>query len=273
MSDVSAVVLRPDGPGPRPFRVERSDAAGPLAAVVENFWSVEWALPAGREHEQEVVTHPCSHVTVENGLAWVQGVVVHRFCRRLVGSGRVVGARLRPAGLSALTDTPPATLTGRRVPAADVLGDVRDLVETVERAPDAGSGMAAFERWLTARGPRPPDGATLVDEAVALAASDPELTRVDELAAALGVPVRTLQRRFDRHLGVGPKWVLRRCRIQDALAEIEAGREMSGVDWAELAARLGFADQSHFVNSFTALVGVPPGQYTKRAPLERRPGG
>jgi AraC-like DNA-binding protein len=272
VAEVSAAVLRPEDPGPRPFRVDRVDASGPLAAVVQNFWSVQWALPAGREHEQEVVTHPCSHVTVEDGLAWVQGVVVHRFSRRLVGSGHAVGARLRPAGLSALTDVPPATLTGRRVPATEVLGDVRELVEAVERAPDAVAGMAAFERWLAARDPRPPDGATLVDEAVELAAADRELTRVDELAAALGVPVRTLQRRFDRHLGVGPKWVLRRCRIQGALAEIEAGREMSGVDWADLAVRLGFADQSHFVNSFTALVGVPPGQYTSRAPLAERTG-
>ena len=260
---VSAVVLRPGEPGRRPFRVDRAAATGPLAAVVEHFWAVEWALPAGREHEQDVVTHPCSHVTVEDGLAWVQGVVVHRFTRRLVGSGRVVGAKLRPAGLSALTDVPPATLTDRRVPATDVLGDVGGLVGTVERAPDMAAGMAAFERWLAARDPTPPEGAELVDAAVALAAEDRELTRVDDLAAALDVPVRTLQRRFDRHLGVGPKWVLRRCRIQDALAEIEAGRE---VDWADLAVRLGFADQSHFVNAFTALVGVPPGRYTKRTP-------
>ena len=36
---------------------------------------------------------------------------------------------------------------------------------------------------------------------------------------------------------------------------IEAGGE---VDWAGLAAELGFADQAHFINAFTALVGVPP---------------
>lgn len=57
-----------------------------------------------------------------------------------------------------------------------------------------------------------------------------------------------------------------------ALAEIEAGREMSSVDWVDLAVRLGFADQSHLVNSFTALVGVPPGQYTRRTPLAERTG-
>jgi AraC-like DNA-binding protein len=37
------------------------------------------------------------------------------------------------------------------------------------------------------------------------------------------------------------------------------------VDWAALAAELGFVDQPHFTNAFTALVGVPPGEYTKRA--------
>ncbi len=209
-----------------------------------------------------MVTDPCGHLTVEDGLAWVRGVVVHRFRRRLVGAGRVVGAKLRPAGLGALTAVPPASLVDRRVPATEVLGDVGDLVEAVDAAPDAGAAMAAFERWLAARGPVPPEGAALVDEAVALATRDRELTRVADLAAALGVPVRTLQRRFDRHLGVGPKWVLSRCRIQDALAAIEAG---GTVDWADLATRLGYADQSHFVNSFTALVGVPPDRYRRRS--------
>jgi AraC-like DNA-binding protein len=50
-------------------------------------------------------------------------------------------------------------------------------------------------------------------------------------------------------------------RIQDALDRIEAG---DTVDWADLALRLGYADQPHFVNSFTALVGVPPGEYSTR---------
>jgi AraC-like DNA-binding protein len=257
-------VLRYDGWAMRPFSLSSAAVSGPLAAVVDNFWAVEWSLPPGAEHHQEVVTHPCAHVTVEAGRSWVQGVLTRRFRRRLVGGGRVVGAKLRPAGLSALTDVPPATLTDRRVPASEVLGDVTGLVAAVEAAPDVERGMAAVERWLAARGPVRPDGAQLVDDAVELAARDRELTRVDDLAAALGVPVRTLQRRFDRYLGVGPKWVLCRCRIQDALAEIEAGREMSAVDWADLAARLGFADQAHFVNSFTALVGVPPGQYRRR---------
>jgi AraC-like DNA-binding protein len=267
VDEVSPVVLRHPEQADRPFRVARAAPSAPLADVVDSFWSVEWSLPPGGVRHQEVVTHPCANVTVEDGVGWVQGLLTRRFRRRLSGSGRVVGAKLRPAGLSALSSVPPAALVDRRVPAADVLGDLAGLA-AVGGEPDAASGMAAFDRWLAARGPRRPAGAELVDEAVELAAADPELTRVDELASRLGVTARTLQRRFDRHLGVGPKWVLQRCRIQDALAGIESG---AGGDWAGLAARLGFADQAHFVNTFTAVVGVPPGEYRKRAPLETSP--
>ena len=61
--------------------------------------------------------------------------------------------------------------------------------------------------------------------------------------------------------------MLRRCRIQDALGVIESG---GAVDRAALATDLGFTDQSHFTNAFTALVGVPPGAYRSRPAAARR---
>lgn len=253
MTEVPAVVLRPAA-GRLPFRLDRRPPVPALAAVVDHLWSVGWELRPGAQHEQEVVTHACGHLTLEADGAWLHGVVTERFRRVLAGCGQVAGAKLRPGALSALTDVPPAELTDRRRPAAEVLRDATGLPAT--------TGIDALEAWLLARDPRPRPGAELVDAAVDLVAARPDLTRVDALAAALDVPVRTLQRRFDRHLGVGPKWVLRRCRIQDALATIESG---GSVDWAELAVRLGYADQPHFVNSFTALVGVPPGEYTRRS--------
>jgi AraC-like DNA-binding protein len=33
------------------------------------------------------------------------------------------------------------------------------------------------------------------------------------------------------------------------------------VDWAELAAVLGYADQAHLTRDFTAVIGVPPARY------------
>jgi AraC-like DNA-binding protein len=259
VAELPAVVLRAAA-GDRPFRLVRRPPAPELADIVGNFWSVEWSLPAGTHHDQAVISHPCGHLTVDHDGAWVQGVVTRRFERRLDGAGRAVSAHLRPAALSALTAVPPARLTDARLPLAEVLPDAPDLAK-VHTAESQAAGMDALEDWFRRLGPTRRRGAELVDEAVDLVAARTDLTRVDVLAAELGVTVRTLQRRFDRHLGVGPKWVLRRCRIQDALGVIESGGE---VDWAGLATELGFADQSHFTNAFTALVGSPPGEYTKR---------
>ena len=268
MVELPAVVLRPAA-GDRPFRLARRPPATGSADVVDHFWSVEWSLPPGAHHDQAVVSHPCGHLTVEDDGAWLHGVVTRRFEVRLEGAGRAVGANLRPGALSALTDLPPARLTDRRLPLAEIMPHAPDLAK-VFAAESQAAGMDALEDWFRRLGPTRRHGAELVDAAVDLVVARTDLTRVDALAAELGVTVRTLQRRFDRHLGVGPKWVLRRCRIQDALGVIEEGGE---VDWALLAVELGFADQSHFTNVFTALVGVPPGAYSSRPAPGQLPNG
>lgn len=268
MAELPAVVLRAPA-GDRPFRLHRRPPVPALADVVGHFWSVEWTLPPGAHHDQDVVSHPCGHLTVEDEGAFLQGVPTTRFRRRLTGSGRVVSAHLRPSALSALTDRPAAELTDRRAPLAEVVPDAPGLGK-VRAAESTEAGIDALEEWFVALAPRRRPGAEVVDTAVDLIAARADLTRVDALAAELHVTVRTLQRRFDRHLGVGPKWVLNRCRIQDALGVIESG---GSVDWAALAVELGFADQSHFTNAFTALVGVPPGAYSSRPTGARSPRG
>ena len=83
-----------------------------------------------------------------------------------------------------------------------------------------------------------------------------------QVSGHAGMTVRTLQRGFAEYVGAGPKWVIQRCRLQDAAARA-AGAEP--VDWAALAVELGFADQAHLTRAFTATIGVPPAVYTRQA--------
>src|ERR1019366_6732580 len=89
-----------------------------------------------------------------------------------------------------------------------------------------------------------------------------------ELAAAAGMTARGLQRLFADYVGVSPKWVMRRARLHEAAEQADSGEL---VDWAELAAGLGYADQAHLTRDFTATIGVPPAQYA--APAGPRAGG
>lgn len=252
------VVLRPAG-GARPFVVERHPPTAALAGRLAHLWTVQWDLPPGEVHDQEVLSAPALHLTVEAGTVELHGVVTRRFLRRLQGSGRVLGCRFRPGGLLGASTVPLASLVDRSVPAEQVLGD------WVRALPD---DLAGVQELLQRHLPAPAPQGRLVEQAVTLLADDRGLTNVRDLAARLGTTSRTLQRRFEQSLGVGPKWVLQRQRISDALGELEAGVH---VDWSAIAAVLGFTDQPHLTRVFGELVGVTPAAYERRVRAAQPP--
>jgi AraC-like DNA-binding protein len=82
----------------------------------------------------------------------------------------------------------------------------------------------------------------------------PDLRSVSILAEVSDLSERALQRLFRDYVGVSPKWVVRRFRLQEA-AELLATTQQSV---ASVAADLGYFDQSHFVRDFKAAVGEAP---------------
>jgi AraC-like DNA-binding protein len=76
-----------------------------------------------------------------------------------------------------------------------------------------------------------------------------------DLAAAVGVSPRQLQRRFSAAVGLSPKQFARVRRLRSALLHVVEGSPMS---WAAVAADLGFADQAHLIREFGALAGLTP---------------
>jgi AraC-like DNA-binding protein len=119
-----------------------------------------------------------------------------------------------------------------------------------------------------------PDGRPDAPTAAALVAWPPSrwspgdrgTTRVDRLAARCDTGVRRLQRLFAEHVGVGPRWVIRRYRLREVTERLETG---DTVDWAGLAAELGHADQAHLSRDVRALFGEPPTHYARRYPGPR----
>ena len=63
---------------------------------------------------------------------------------------------------------------------------------------------------------------------VELIRCDPSLCRVDQLAGVCGLSVRRLQRMFGEYVGVSPKWVMRRVRLQEAAQRADEVRAWIG---------------------------------------------
>ncbi|MEV5704406.1 helix-turn-helix domain-containing protein [Actinoallomurus sp. NPDC052274] len=245
------------------FQVAHRAPAADLAWLADYYWILHWDLGEGGSHRHQVLTHPAVHMTfLSDGQARVVGVVRGVFAETIEGRGRVIGVRFRPGGLRPFLDAPMSTITDRRVPVEEIFGRrARAVADTIIATPDPGDAILLVEDLLRSGAPGRPDPLVLeVSAIVDRIAADPALSRVDRLAAAVGVGTRRLQRLFADYVGVGPKWVIRRCRMQDAADRAAGGTD---IDWAALAADLGYADQAHFIRDFSATIGMPPARYAR----------
>lgn len=252
--------------------LRRDAAVAPaLTPFVERYWSVHWDLTGRPPFRSEVLSHPSVNVSVESGdrprfgfelpAVLVHGVVTRRFTVDLVGSGRVTAVKFRPGGFRAFTGRLPAR--NGVAPLGSELGlDPAVLRDDVLAEDDDAARAAVLDRALAPRAPTPEpaylDLLALLDAML----GDRSLVRVDQVAALGGLSTRSLQRLFAGHVGVSPKKVLARYRLQDAAAAIDAG-EVD--DLAALAAELGWFDQAHFSRDFRAVVGTTPSAYLQRA--------
>lgn len=231
---------------------QRHDFPAPspdLACYVEYYWIVSWSYD--EPYRQLIVPYPNVHLTFQDGGATLNGVRSRHQIKTLVGAGGVLGVAFRPGAFRPFLGAAVATITDRTLDARDVLRG--DLPES----PD----LAAVEDFLRAQHPQPDDRAAQAAQIVSAIATTPGLTRVDDVAREHGLTVRGVQRLFADHVGVGPKWVVRRYRLHEVTERLAQG---GSIDWAALSAELGYADQGHFVRDFKAMFGETPTWYARR---------
>lgn len=249
------------------FDLQRWAPSPDAGRFVEHFWSVSWDRRDAGPFESTVITFPALHLTREWGddvarhghplpNTLLHGVVQRVFRTTISQRGTVVGARFRPGGFTARFGRDAGALTGCVVPVDDELFGapiiLDDDVETVRACLDAAIGDHAGEVDATYQALTP-----LVERM----RDDDTLHRVEQVMAHSPWSVRTTQRVFRRYVGVPVKWVLCRYRLQQAALEIESTPD---VDFADLAVRLGWYDQAHFINDFRSMLGWTPGEYATR---------
>ncbi|MEU9225043.1 helix-turn-helix domain-containing protein [Streptomyces massasporeus] len=248
-------------------RFRRHEPAEPLRRYIEWYWLIDWDLPA--PYASHIVPHPSVNLTFQwdesdeteaPPYAEVTGVALGLYTRKLTGRGRVCGVKFRPGGFRPYTpEVPVSRWTGRALPAREVFPQITgDTARTIVTAGGDRARVAALDAFLLSLPHAPDPQADLAIDLVRHIRADRTVRRVADFARAEGLSVRALQRLFAACVGVSPKWVILRYRIHEALDQ--AGTR-DDIDWAGLAADLGYADQAHLVRDFTATVGVPPTAY------------
>lgn len=255
-------------PTDRTWSIARASVSPALGELARRFWIPVWDVPEGRDSVQRVLQYPVCLIVVSDTYARFYGVVSGLSHTMLTGRGWAVGVMLQPAAGHLLTGEPVRRMTDRfvdlsAVPAIDGVALTRDVRSVMRPDPsDADAQARAREVVEAALRPLLPvdDEGLLVNAIVEDVETSPELLRVDDLCARFDISERTLQRLLHKRIGLGPKWLIRRRRLQEAADRLrDSDAELAGI-----AADLGYADQAHFTRDFRKATGLTPGEFAAR---------
>ena len=244
----------------------RFPAPASVADLVQWFWIPEWNIEPGRSSRQHVIAYPTSNLVVQGDVVEFSGPTTRASYRDLTGQGWAVGALLRPAAVPLFTDNPGA-LRDQEIVLA--LADLHGAVSAAMTPPsgdrhDGGArregAVEAFVAWLVSLEFVASEEALLANRMVDVIASEPDVSRIEDVAASLAVSPRTLQRIAGKYVGLSPSALIRRRRLQDAA---ERTRSDPTADLTAIAVELGYADHAHLTNDFRKYLGFTPSSYRR----------
>jgi AraC-like DNA-binding protein len=195
--------------------------------------------------------HKQQTFTTRSGLAGFQS-----FRSDLGGLGNVSGvsARLTPWGLNVFRRGIVKECAERRVDCRDIFPKyaIEALEDTLAVQKNAAERVQCVEQFLLSL-------LNLNHEDVLMQTACQQLNRshgndsIAQLAQKLGLNKRTLERRFQLHIGTTPKKYARIVRLRNALFQ-----RQTLSNWADVAYAAGYYDQSHLINDFQELYGLSP---------------
>lgn len=267
--------MTPDG-----FHYFEAPPSPALAPFVECYWGVRGSLGVLGYHVESVVPSGTVELMVNFGsrqrvvaygdraveqvfdVAWMSGMQDQRLSHCAEGGSDHLAVRFRPGGAHAFLDLPLDELTNRVVPLTELLGvEARELRDRLSAEPTDDGRCRLLDRWLLERRRGVHPHFHTVRRAVDLLRGGAMGLGVTEVCSRLGLSNRHLIRQFRGTVGLAPKTFARVQRFQGVIQDT---RGVERVSWSRLAARHGYADQSHLIREFRRFALVTPTQFLAR---------
>lgn len=243
----------------------------PLDRVVASIWYARGTVPYTRERIAPtgstvgvfVLGDPIIH-TPDDGvgqpLLAERGFLAGPHDRPVIneptGETHAVGIVGTPIGCAAVFGLRPSLIRGRVVDLEEAWPQGRAIRSALVACGEPDQMLDVIEARL-ATDVVVDDSMQRCEAAVDLIEADP--TRpIADVAAEIGMSHGHLDREFTRIVGLTPRALSRLLRMRRLLAGIDSHRD---VPWVDLAAELGWFDQSHLIRDFKRHTGVTPSHY------------
>lgn len=243
------------------FKLSRYLPRPELAPFIEHHWTLHWDLRGRLPYIAEVLPHSSVNMvfTVERG--WIAGVATGMYTYEVSDAGTIFGTMVKPGGFHTFWNKDVSTISNQEIDAATVFPELdQDFRYSLFDQENDEAMVAKIEDALLSKRPRVDQNLSLITAIMEAVNTDDDLRTVEMVANRFSVSERTVQHIFKKYLGVGLKWVLMRHRLIKA---VELAAQLDDLNWASVAAHLGYSHQPHFVSDFKKIVGKSPEQYAQ----------
>lgn len=237
-----------------------------LADVVRHYLIIEYAsltgpgayrfFPDGSPGIVFSFAEPLTGAAVP-GPAFVYGQASRHSNLTAPGKLSLLVVVLQPWGLHELTGVPGAETTDLRLSPEELFGK-REPVDRLAECVTWPDRIRLLERWLADRCGQLNPEVRRLRHVMAGMTSGSQISSIRQLAEDVCLTERTLERRFDRMVGLSPKAFFRILRLQKCLKMKRSAPDLS---LTEVAYQSGFYDQAHFIRECIDLSGMTPGRY------------
>lgn len=261
--------------------------SAPLAGLIERYWFVD-ARARPVELQVDVFVDGQADLVFNFGDPWWREVpgrppeaharsVIdaqrrHPMRVRQAGSVHIVGVRFALGGLGAFTPRSVGELTDQTPPPSALWGAAAEALEGALAQAQGEDAQASLLDAFFINHLQPADERAVLQRALRAVQGAPPPARISTVARSLGLSVRSLERLFQRHIGLTARMVTRIARFQGAIRALMID---PGCTLAALADRAGYFDQAHFVREFREMAGGLPrdhrGYFPEDGPREFAP--
>lgn len=242
------------------YKLRRYEPKAELSSLIEQFWFVDWQISEQKSHTQRNLPDPNFHLVIEAQQVQVIGPVSKVFSYSMSKQGRVLGVKFKVASLLHLLEKPPSYYVDKALPASDFFGaEVDHLLLPLYTCQSDEVIFDALSSFLKIYNAPMSLYQCQALELCCLIKNDPSIYTVEALAAKSNLSKRSIQRAFNKCVGLTPKWLIRKYRLHQVLRQLEHGN----LDMLDIVNLLKYTDQAHLIRDFKEVIGVTPGQYLK----------
>lgn len=178
------------------------------------------------------------------------------------GKTKIVAVRFRPGGSLPFLQTPASFLTDQAIDLASIFGDsINQLIDQIFNADTLPQAVKILEKELLSRIRSSKKIDSNFIRILNVTENGFREASVDDLVQSYGKSARQLERLFLANVGIGPKMYLRIKRFQSVDRVLRLNSEC--IEWADIAVRHGYFDQSHLIRDCKIITKLTPENYRK----------